>query len=159
MLGTMPDYPLTLLPIFEHGAKVHGASEVATWTGEGVRRASNREVAARARQLAAALRRVGTRPGDRVGTLCWNTQEHLEAYFAVPCMGAVLHTLNLRLFPEQLSYIINHAGDRVVIVDGCLVPLLATVAKDLKSVECYIVIGTEDGLPGQVLLYEDLLAA
>ena len=155
----MPDYPLTIPPIFEHGAKVHSASEVATWTGDGVRRASFREVAARARQLAAALHRMGIRPGDRVGTFCWNTQEHLEAYFGVPSMGAVLHTLNLRLFADQLSYIINHAEDRVVIVDGSLVPLLAKVARDLKTVERYIVVGAEDGLPGDVLRYDELLAA
>ena len=155
----MPDYPLTVLSIFEHGARIHAESEVATWTGDGVRRARFREVAARVAKLAAALNRIGIRPGERVGTLCWNTQEHLEAYFAVPCMGAVLHTLNLRLFSEQLAYIINHAEDRVVIVDGSLVPVLARIAKDLKSVERYIVIGPEDGLPGEVLRYEDLLAA
>jgi acyl-CoA synthetase (AMP-forming)/AMP-acid ligase II len=159
MFGTMPDYPLTLVPIFEQGSKIHGSSEVATWTGDGVHRASFCEVAARARQLAAALHRIGIRAGDRVGTLGWNTQQHLEAYFAVPCMGAVLHTLNFRLFPEQLSYIINHAGDRIVIVDGSVVPLLAKVAKDLKTVESYIVIGPEDGLPGEILRYEELLAA
>jgi fatty-acyl-CoA synthase len=107
----------------------------------------------------AALRRIGVRPGDRVGTFCWNTLEHLEACLAVPCIGAVLHTLNVRLFADQLAYIINHAEDRVVIVDESLVPGLAKVAKGLRSVECYIVIGAGDGLPGDVLRYEDLLAA
>ena len=159
MLSTMQDYALTVSSILEYGAKVHGASEVATWTGEGARRASFREVAARSRQLANALLRLGIRPGDRVGTLCWNTQEHLEVYFAVPSMGAVAHTLNLRLFPDQLAYIINHAEDRIIIVDSSLVPLLKKIAKDLRTVERYIVIGDADGLPGEALRYEDLLAA
>jgi len=159
MLSTMPDYPLTIVRLFQHGAKIHSASQVATWTGEGVHCTSFRELASRAGKLAAALRRIGVRPGDRVGTFCWNTPEHLEAYFAVPCIGAVLHTLNLRLFADQLAYIINHAEDRVVIVDESLVPGLAKVAKGLKSVEYYIVIGAGDGLPGDVLRYEDLLAA
>ena len=76
-------------------------------------------------RLAAALTKLGVRDGDRVGTFCWNTQEHLEAYFAIPCLGAVLHTLNIRLFPEQLAYVINHAEDNVIIVDDSLIPVLA----------------------------------
>jgi fatty-acyl-CoA synthase len=159
MLSTMSDFPLTITSIFEHGVKVHGASEVATWTGNGLKCATFREIGARTRQLARALERLGIREGDRVGTLCWNTQEHLEAYFAVSSMGAVIHTLNLRLFPDQLAYVINHAEDRLIIVDASLVPLLAGIAKDLRSVERYIVVGEAAGLPGQTLIYEDLLAA
>ena len=87
------------------------------------------EVADRADQLAAALTSLGIKDGDRVGTFMWNNQTHLEAYLAVPCMGAVLHTLNIRLFPEQLAYVINHAEDRVIIVDASIVPLLAKVAR------------------------------
>ena len=159
MLSTMQDYPLTIASILEYGSKIHSKSEVATWTGEGATRASFRDVASRAAQLAAALHRLGIRPGDRVGTLCWNTQQHLEAYFAIPSMGAVAHTLNLRLFPDQLTYVINHAEDRIVIVDSSLIPVLAKIAKDLKTVERFIVVGEGDGLPGEVLRYEDLLAA
>src|SRR4051812_23911452 len=111
--------------------------------------------------VAAALRRLGIEAGDRVGTFCWNHQEHQEAYLAVPAMGAVLHTLNIRLFPEQLAYVINHAEDRVVIVDDSLIPLLARVVAELKTVEHYIVIGSGDAsaLGGDVLRYDDLLAA
>src|SRR6185369_4343050 len=118
------------------------------------------EIGARAGRLANALARLGVRPGDRVGTLCWNSQHHLEAYLAVPPMGAVLHTLNLRLFPEQLAWVINHAEDRVILVDDSLVPVLARVAADLTTVETIVVIGPGDAAPlANVLRYEDLLAA
>ena len=119
---TMQDFPLTIGMIFRHGAAVHGDSEVVTFEGEASRRASFAEVADRAERLAAALappRHRARRPRRHV---LWNTQEHLEAYFAVPCMGAVLHTLNIRLFPEQLTYVVNHAEDRVVIVDDIARP-------------------------------------
>lgn len=160
MQSTMQDRPLTINAIFEHGRRVYADSEVVTFTGDDARRASFAEVAARSKRLAAALKRLGINEGDRVGTFCWNTQEHLEAYFTIPCMGAVLHTLNLRLFPDQLTYVINHAEDRVVIIDDSLVPLLARVAADLKTVEHFIVIGSGDATAlGDVLRYEELLAA
>ena len=163
MLSTMQDRPLTINHIFDHGRRVHSDSEVVTFMGESSRRASYAKVGDRAELLASALKRIGIKQGDRVGTFSWNTQEHLEAYFAIPCMGAVLHTLNLRLFPEQLSYIINHAEDRVIIVDDSIVPLLARVARDLKTVERFIVVGSGDasGLDasGEVLRYEEIIAA
>jgi acyl-CoA synthetase (AMP-forming)/AMP-acid ligase II len=163
MLGTMQDFPLTVRMILEHGRTVHGDAEVVTWTGEGARRLGFASVGERAARLAGALRRLGIGEGDRVGTFMWNSQEHLEAYFAVPCMGAVLHTLNLRLFPEQLVHVVNHAEDRVIIVDDTLVPLLARVAGSFGTVERFVVIGPGDGAPlgqaGEVLRYEDLLAA
>ena len=159
MLSTMQDRPLTINDIFNHSRRVHADSEVVTFMGNECRRASYAQVADRAERLAAALKRLGVREGDRVGTFSWNTQEHLEAYFAIPCMGAVLHTLNLRLFPDQLTYIINHAEDRMIIVDDSLIPLLARVAPDLKTVERYIVIGDGDAsVLGDVLRYEELLA-
>ena len=163
MQSTMQDFPLTIGMIFRHGRKVYADSEVVTWEGESARRATFAQVADRAEKLAASLKRLGVEPGDRVGTFCWNTQEHLEAYFAIPCMGAVMHTLNLRLFTDQLTFVVNHAEDRVIIVDDSLVPLLARVAADLKTVEKYIVVGSAEcdtsGLHGDVLRYEDLLAA
>ena len=160
MLSTMQDRPLTINHIFNHGRRVHSDSEVATSMGDSIRRASYAEVGNRAELLAAALTRLGIKQGDRIGTFLWNSQEHLEAYFAIPCMGAVLHTLNLRLFPEQLTYVINHAEDRLIIVDDSLVPLLARVAKDLKTVERYIVVGSGDAAAlGDVLRYEEVLAA
>jgi len=161
MLGTMQDYPLTITSIFRHGRTVRSAGEVVTFEGDRSRRASFAEIGARAERLAAALRRLGIRPGDRVATFGWNTQEHLEAYLAIPCMGAVLHTLNIRLFPEQLAYVANHAGDLAVLVDACVVPLLARVAPELKTVRHWIVVGDGDAsaLGRDVLRYEDLLAA
>jgi len=163
MQSTMQDFPLTITMLLRHGRSVYGDSEVVTWEGETARRASFREVAERAEKLAAALKRLGIEPGDRVGTFSWNTQEHLEAYFAIPCMGAVMHTLNLRLFTDQLTYVVNHAEDKVIIVDDSLVPLLARVAPDLKTVEKYIVVGSADcdtsALNGEILRYEDLLSA
>ncbi|HVF90401.1 MAG TPA: long-chain-fatty-acid--CoA ligase, partial [Blastocatellia bacterium] len=158
--STMQDGPLTINFMFGYGRKVYAGSEVVTFLGDASRRASYGEVGDRAERLAAALKRLGIKQGDRVGTFCWNTQEHLESYFAIPCMGAVLHTLNLRLFPEQLAYVINHAEDRVIILDDSLAPLLARVSKDLKTVEHFIVIGDGDASPlGDVLRYEDLLEA
>jgi len=161
MLSTMQDFPLTITAIFRHGRSVFGASEVVTFEGESCRRASFTQVAERADRLASALRRLGVRESDRVGTFAWNTQEHLEAYLAVPSMGAVLHTLNLRLFPEQLTYIANHAEDKVILVDATLIPLLARVAAELKTVEQFVVIGDGDAsaLGPNVLSYEELLAA
>src|SRR5215471_17187544 len=160
MLSTMQDRPLTINHIFEHGRRVHSDSEIVTFMGDDSRRASYAQVANRAELLASALKKLGVKEGDRIGTFAWNTQEHMEAYFAIPCMGAVLHTLNLRLFPEQLSYIINHAEDRIIIIDDSLIPLLAKVVKDLKKVERYIVVGSGDSSAlGEVLRYEELIGA
>ena len=151
MQGTMQDRPLTITSILRHGRAINSNSQVVTCEGDHSRRASFAEVAERTDRLAAALARLGIRAGDRVGTFAWNIQEHMEAYLAVPSMGAVLHTLNIRLFPEQLAWVINHAEDRVVLVDGSLIPLLARVASELKTVERFVVIG--DGAPKMHLLY------
>src|SRR5205807_2673684 len=135
-------------------------SEVLTFEGERCRRATYRQVAERAERLAAALTRLGVRRGDRVATFGWNTQEHLEAYLAVPSMGAVLHTLNIRLFPEQVVYIANHAADKVVLVDASLIPLFATIRPQLTTLEHIIVVGDGDAAAlGEVLRYDALLAA
>jgi len=166
MQGTMQDFPLTIGMLFRHGAAVHGDAEVVTFEGEGSRRATFAQVADRTERLAAALTRLGVEAGDRVGTFMWNDQEHLEAYFAIPGLGAVLHTLNIRLFPEQLTYVANHAEDRIVLVDDSLIPILAKVAPDLKTVERYVVVGDGDAgvlaeaVPNaEILRYEELLAA
>ena len=159
MPSTMSDFQLTIGSIFEHGVQVHSESEVVTWMGDRARRSTYREVSDRVRRLAGALKRLGINPGDRVGTFCWNTQEHLEAYYAISSMGAVVHTLNIRLFPDQLTFVINHGADRVILVDASLYPALARVQKDLRSVEHIIVVGDASGLPDNLLRYEDLLAA
>jgi fatty-acyl-CoA synthase len=159
MKSTMQDYPLTITSLYRRGRDIFGGSEVVTLEGETSRRATFGSVAERAEKLAAALARLGIREGDRVGTFSWNNQEHQEAYLAVPCMGAVLHTLNLRLAPEQVVWVVNHARDRVIVVDGSLVPMLAKVKEELRTVEHFIVTGAGDGSAlGEVLSYEELIA-
>jgi fatty-acyl-CoA synthase len=156
----MQDFPLTIASTFRRGREIFGSSQVVSFDGDSSRRSTFSEVGDRAERLASALRRLGVREGDRVGTLRWNNQEHQEAYLAVPSMGAVLHTLNLRLAPEQLAFVINHAEDRVVMVDGSLIPVLARIKDQLKTVREIIVSGDEDASAlGDVLHYEDLLAA
>jgi fatty-acyl-CoA synthase len=162
VLSTMQDAPLLVSGIMRHGQQVYGDSQVITITGPAGEylEASFDEVAERAERLAAALERLGVGDSDRVGTFLWNNQTHLEAYLGIPGMGAVLHTLNLRLFPEQLAYVINHAEDKVIIVDGSLVPLLARVRDQLGTVKHIVVVG--DGDPsalGETLSYEELLGA
>ena len=166
VVSTMQDTQLTIGSVLRHGARIYADSMVRTFEGDGVREATYAQVAERAARLAGALAGLGIGQGDRVGTFLWNTQEHLEAYLGVPSMGAVLHTLNLRLFPEQLAYVVNHGQDRLVIVDATVLPLLVKVAAQLTTVEHYVLIGDPDrtaDLSGlgdvPVHRYEDLLAA
>ncbi|MVO89350.1 long-chain-fatty-acid--CoA ligase [Streptomyces sp. p1417] len=142
----MQDVPLTVTRILDHGTAVHGNSQVITWTGNGApQRRSFREIGARAAQLAHALRDdLGVEDDERVATFMWNNAEHVEAYFAVPCMGAVLHTLNLRLPAEQLTWIVGHAADRVIIVNGSLLGLLAPLLDRMTTVEHVVVSGPGD---------------
>ncbi|UXY40162.1 long-chain fatty acid--CoA ligase [Streptomyces albidocamelliae] len=161
----MQDVPLTVTRILTHGVLVHGRSQITTWTGEDEpQRRSFAEAGARAVQLANALRdELGVSGDDRVATLMWNNAEHVEAYFAIPSMGAVLHTLNLRLPAEQLVWIVNHAADRVVIVNGSLIPLLAPLLSKLPTVEHVVVSGPGDRAPldgthVRVHEYEELIA-
>ncbi|MFF4145598.1 long-chain fatty acid--CoA ligase [Streptomyces sp. NPDC001698] len=166
MLSTMQDVPLLISRILAHGSTIHGASQVISWTGDGEpHRRSFAGIGERAAQLAHALRDdLGVAADDRVATLMWNNAEHVEAYFAIPCMGAVLHTLNLRLPAEQLAWIVNHAADRVIIVNGSLIPLLGPLLPHLKTVEHVVVSGPGDRTPldgshARVHEYEDLIAA
>ncbi|MFI5818736.1 long-chain fatty acid--CoA ligase [Streptomyces rishiriensis] len=165
VLSTMQDVPLLISRILTHGAKIHGTSQVSTWTGEGEpHRRSFAEIGDRAAQLAHALHDdLGVTGDDRVATLMWNNAEHVEAYFAIPSMGAVLHTLNLRLPAEQLAWIVNHAADKVVLVNGSLLPLLAPLLPQLRTVEHVVVSGPGDrslldGAHARVHEYEELLA-
>jgi fatty-acyl-CoA synthase len=136
-----------------------GTEVVSVRDGERTR-ATYAEIVDRADRLCRALESLGVGPGDRVATFSWNTREHLEAYLAVPCMGAVLHTLNVRLFPDQLAYVIGHAEDRVILVDDSLVPVLEELAPRLESVRHFVVIGDGDaGSLPDPLRYEELLAA
>ncbi len=154
------DFPLTLHHPLRRMRTVHPDAEVVTLTPSGSTvRASFGEVAERVDRLARVLSRLGVEPGERVGTFAWNNQRHLELYMAIPCVGAVLHTLNVRLFSEQLVYIVNHAEDGVIFVDDSLVPLLGELAPQLPGVRHYVVMGDGDtgSLPG-ALRYEELLA-
>lgn len=142
------DAPLQVSRILDHGATVHSAATVVTWTGAEPRRMSYADVARSAAQLAHALRdECGVTGDERVATFLWNNAEHLVAYYAVPSMGAVLHTLNIRLLPDQVAYIANHAQDRVVLVDTTLIPLLAKVIGDMTTVRHVVVVGGGDPAP------------
>ncbi len=156
--STMQEVPLTVSDIFRRGQTLFPGSQVVTFEGDSSRRADFTEVSERVARLAAGLRYLGIKPGDRVGTFCWNHQEHLEVYLAVPCLGAVLHTLNVRLSPAQLAFTINSGGDRVVIVDAGLTPLFAAIRGQLTTVEKVVVVGSADisGL-GAVVDYDQLL--
>ena len=159
MLSTMPNFPLTVGHIFDHGRLTYADSEVVTGEQHGVRRITFGALAERVERLAAGLQRLGVREGDRVATFAWNTQEHQEAYFAVPCMGAVLHTLNIRLFPEQLRYIIEHAQDSVILLDASLASPLAPVLDAVGTVRHVVVFGDGDRTQlHSAIDYEELLA-
>lgn len=161
--STMMDYPLTLQHVYNRGRRLFHNVEIVTSTGDGYERSTFGETFARVERLAAALDGLGIRRGDRVATLAWNSTRHYELYFAVPCMGAVLHTLNLRLAPHQAGYIIKDAADSVIFVDSDLFPLLLGVKDALESVKHIVVMNgplpeNTEGLP-PVLDYEQLLAS
>jgi fatty-acyl-CoA synthase len=165
MLGTMQDRQLTLVHFFERAEQYFADKEIVTGTPAGVERTTYGKWAARTRQLGSALDRLGISADGRVATFAWNTARHLELYFAAPCSGRVLHTLNIRLFPEQVTYIVNHAEDEVVFVDRSLLGLLAPLVPTFATVRCIVVM--EDSGPGkempsfdgiEVLDYEALIA-
>jgi fatty-acyl-CoA synthase len=133
--------PLLITRILEYGTTVHGSQEVVTWTGGQPRRSSYADVGADCRRLANALRRLGITADQRVGSFLWNNEEHLELYLAVPSMGAVLHTINIRLFPQQVIYVINHAEDDVVVVDNSLAAPFAKLLPHLETVRHVVVNG------------------
>src|SRR5436190_6549360 len=157
MTGLMMDYPLTLSSIFRRGETLFRTREIVTRLPDrSLHRYTFGDFADRARRLASALGRLGIRRGDRVATLGWNHAQHLETYFAVPLVGAVLHTLNLRLHPEELAYIVNHAGDRALLVDESLLPLWNQI-KPLVDIPIVILVGAAS-VPDGLLDYESLVA-
>ena len=147
MRSTMMDVPLTVTSIMRYGTTTFAGKEVVTNTGDGVRHRTYAETGRRCARLANALSRLGIDGDQRVATFMWNNAEHLEAYLAIPSMGAVLHTLNIRLAPAQVGYIANHAEDAVVIVDASLVPLLAQVLPHTKTIRHVLVTGISGELP------------
>lgn len=140
----MMDVPLQIRRVLDHGRRVFATSRVVTATPDGMRTATYRQVGADAARLAHALAGLGVREGHRVGTFMWNNAEHVVAYLGVPSMGAVLHPINIRLFPDQLAYVANHAEDRVMIVDGSLLDGFAKLLPQLKTVRHVIVNGEAD---------------
>lgn len=159
MRSTMQDAPLLIRDILRHGQWMYADKQVFTATPTGMVQGSFAEIAARAERLAAALARLGVARDERVATLMWNNQVHMEAYLAIPSMGAVLHTLNVRLFADQLAFIINHADDRVIIVDASLVGLLARIKERISGVRHIIVNGPLEDAPFAVLDYEEIIGA
>jgi fatty-acyl-CoA synthase len=163
----MNDYvmnrPMLVSDILMHAARHHGDTEVVSYSDGTVLRSDYRRVEARARQLATALTRLGIRIGDSVGTLAWNSQQHLELYYGIAGLGAVCHTVNPRLFDEQIAYIINDAGDRLVFFDGEFLPIVKRVAPSCPSVEAWVALGDVDIMPdaslSNLMDYEPLLSA
>src|ERR1700745_3147493 len=132
MLGLMSERPLLISSIITHPARYHLDGEVVSRTVEGaIHRYTHAEAERRAKRLARALLRLGIKPGDRVGTLAWNTFRHFELYYGISGIGAVCHTINPRLFDEQIVYIVNHAADRLLFLDITFLPLLERLAPSL----------------------------
>src|SRR5437588_4757547 len=161
--GLMQDYELSLQHVLWRIERLHQKKEVVTKRDEGIHRTNYGEMVPRVNRLAAALNRRGGKPGDRVATLAWNNNRHLELYYAVPCMGAVLHTLILRLFPQHLEFIINDAEDKVLFVDQSLLPILKPLIGKIPTIQTIVLLAegpapAADGMP-EMLDYEALLAA
>ena len=142
----MMDYPLTLTQFFERSRRLFASKTLATRRpGQPLFRYTYADFAERTQRLAGVLRDLGVRKGDRVATLAWNSHRHLELYWAIPLSGAVLHTLNFRLSAQDLTYIINHAGDSVIFVDASVWPVLAAIREQLTTVRAIVVM--RDGPP------------
>ncbi len=160
MDGLMQDYPLLVSHIAEHAERVYPDREITSNTLDGIKRSSYAEVIARARRLASALEKRGIKPGDRVATFAWNSAHHLELYFAVPAMGAVLHTINIRLFEEDLRYIVDHAGDKMIFLDSSLSGMMPQFDPTSEGDITEVVMS--DGAPSEragALDYEELIAS
>jgi fatty-acyl-CoA synthase len=160
MRGTMMDFPLTLQMVFERGTRLFPDREIVTGGSGGVHRYTYRDFSQRVHRLANGLKALGLQPGDRVATFGWNHYRHLELYFAVPMLGSVLHTLNIRLFHDQITYIVNHAADRFMCIDRSLLPVIRKLQPTFESVERLIVIDDGgDNDPGDALDYEAIVGS
>ena len=162
MHGLMMDYPLTLDRILEHANRIYGYKKIHTKLTDGsIHTYTYADAYKRIKRLSSALVKRGINPGDRLGTFGWNNYQHFELYFGIPGCQAVCHTLNIRLFPEQIAYIVQHAEDRMIFVDASLPKVVESFGPQISSVENYVIYGAtgpvETSLPN-VILYEDLLA-
>jgi len=163
MLGLMQDWPLLCHKIIEHAAKYHGTQEIVTRSVEGpIHRTNYRQIHDRARKVSQMLQRDGIQIGDRIATIAWNTWRHLECWYGIMGIGAICHTVNPRLFPEQIAWIVNHAQDRIVISDITFIPILEKIADKMPSVERYVVLTDKAHMPETTLKnavnYEDWIA-
>ena len=159
MRGTIMDYPLTLPTILEHAGRLHSAQEIVSRKPDkSIHRYTFGEFYRRSKLIAESLLKIGLKPGDRVATLCWNHNIHLETYFGVPCAGGVLHTLNLRLSKDELTYIVNHAEDRFLIVDDDLLPILMEFKDKVNLERIFVVRYKGDPIPEGMEDIEDLIA-
>ena len=163
MLGLMQDWPLLVHKIIDHAALYHGDREVVSRSVEGpVVRTNYREIARRSRKVAHALDRLGIKLGDRCATLAWNTARHIEAWYGITGIGAIYHTLNPRLFPDQIVYIANHAEDRVLFFDITFAPLVEQLAPKIPSIELFVCLTDAAHLPKanipNLVAYEEFIA-
>ncbi len=161
MQGQMMDYQLTLTPLLERARRLFPKKEIVTKAGPGLERFTYEQMTERVARLANALEKLGVKRGERVATFAWNNARHLELYWAAPCMGAVLHPINLRLPPEQIIYILAHADDQVLFVDPTLLPAIEKLAPHFKNIKHYVVMGDkvpEGATLSPVHAYEELLA-
>ncbi|KIQ20061.1 long-chain fatty acid--CoA ligase [Rhodococcus sp. MEB064] len=163
MKSTMQDTPMSIGQLVRYGTSIHASAQITTWSETGPSTVTFADLGRRAAQLAHGLRALGIDGDQRVATFMWNNSQHMEAYMAVPAMGAVLHTLNIRLFPEQLTFIVEHAEDSIIIADASLLPLLTPLLPTMSTVRHLIVVGADpsqvqapEGI--EVLGYEDVLA-
>ena len=162
--GAMQDWPLLVWKLVDHAADNHGAREIVSLTCEGeINRSTWASVRQRAKRVASALRAMGIKPGDRVGTLAWNTHRHVECWYGISGMGGVAHTINPRLFEEQIVYIANHAEDRLLFLDLSFVKLVEKLAPHMKTVEQFVLMTDRAHMPTDSLIdficYEDWIAA
>ncbi len=160
MLGLMQDWPLLCHRILEHAAAIHGNQEVVTRSVEGpIVRTTYKQIHERALKVSQALDRCGIKLGDRIATIAWNTARHLECWYGIMGIGAICHTVNPRLFPDQIAWILNHAQDRIVITDITFVPVLEQIAAKLPSVERYVILTDKAHMPEtklkNAIAYED----
>ncbi len=160
MLGLMQDWPLLCHRILEHAAAIHGNQEVVTRSVEGpIVRTTYKQIHERALKVSQALDRAGIKLGDRIATIAWNTARHLECWYGIMGIGAICHTVNPRLFPDQIAWILNHAQDRIVITDITFVPVLEQIAAKLPSVERYVILTDKAHMPEtklkNAIAYED----
>jgi acyl-CoA synthetase (AMP-forming)/AMP-acid ligase II len=160
MLGLMQDHPLLISSLINFADRHHGATKIVSRTSEGMHRYTYRDAHVRSRKLANALRRLGVSLGDRIATLAWNNHRHFELYYATSGIGAVCHTINPRLFPNQLVYIINHAADRYVFFDAAFAPLIAALREHCPRVEGWVALADRAQMPESLpdaLCYEELV--